>query len=130
MLFSVTAGWTQTDPAKMLVGRWTGEIQTATGAHDRTLGVTSIEERYGQLVATAEYGDPGRYAGSAKLAPVRGTVEVTNGEIALRFVTAEGGTALLRLYKDGKHLMGSVSGVGQIGKSRGGDDSLRLQRVE
>jgi hypothetical protein len=130
ILFSVTAGWTQTDPARMLVGRWTGEIQTATGTHDRTLVIKSVEEQYGQLVATAEYGDPGRYAGGARLAPVKGAIEVINGEIVVRFLTAERGTAVLTLYKDGKHLMGPVSGAGQVGRSQGGDDSLRLRKVE
>jgi hypothetical protein len=112
MLVSVTAGWTQTDPAKLLVGRWTGEIQTATGSHDRTLVIKSVEEQYGQLVAAGEYGDPGRYAGGASLAPVKGAVEVINGEIVFRFLTPERGRAVLTLYKDGKHLLGPVSGAG------------------
>lgn len=130
MLLSVTVGWTQTDPAKMLVGRWAGEIQTASGTRDRTLVITSVDDRYGQLVATAEYGDPGRSGGSAGLAPVRGAVEVSNGEIVLRFQIAEGGSAVLKLYKDGKRLTGIVVGASQVGRSRGGDDSLRLQKVE
>ncbi len=56
MLVSVTAGWTQTDPAKLLVGRWAGEVRTETGTYDRTLIVKSVEERSGQLVTAAEYG--------------------------------------------------------------------------
>ena len=130
MLLTVTAGWTQADPTQMLVGRWTGEVQTATATRDRTLIITSVEERYGQLVATAEYGDPGRYAGGARLAPVRGAVDMINGEIVVRFLTGEGGTVALRLSKDGKSLMGSVRATGQVGRSRGGDDSLRLRKVE
>jgi len=123
MLVSVTAGWTQTDPAKLLVGRWAGEVRTETGTYNRTLVVKSLEERSGQLVTAAEYGD-------AKLAPVLGVVEVINGEIVLRFITPERKTAVLTLYKDGKNLMGPVSGAGQVGRSRGGDDTLRLRRVE
>jgi hypothetical protein len=123
MLVSVTAGWTQTDPAKLLVGRWVGEVRTETGTYNRTLVVKSLEERSGQLVTAAEYGD-------AKLTPVQGIVEVTNGEIVLRFMTPERKTAVLTLYKDGKNLMGPVSGAGQVGMHRGGDDTLRLRRVE
>lgn len=122
MLVSVTA-WAQTDPAKLLVGRWAGEVRTETGTYDRTLIVKSVEERSGQLVTAAEYGD-------AKLAPVLGVVEVINGEIVLRFMTPERKTAVLTLYKDGKNLMGPVSGAGQVGMHRGGDDSLRLRKVE
>jgi hypothetical protein len=123
MLVSVTAGWTQTDPAKLLMGRWGGEVRTETGTYDRTLVIKSVEERYGQLVTTAEYGD-------AKLSPVQGVVEVINGEIVLRFMTPERKTAMLTLKKDGKNLTGPVSGAGQVGRTRGGDDTLRLRKVE
>jgi hypothetical protein len=123
MLVSVTAGWTQTDPAKLLMGRWGGEVRTETGTYDRTLVIKSVEERYGQLVTTAEYGD-------AKLSPVQGVVEVINGEIVLRFMTPERKTAMLTLNKDGKNLTGPVSGAGQVGRTRGGDDTLRLRKVE
>lgn len=123
MLFGVTAGWTQTDPAKLLMGRWTGEVTTATGTYDRTLVVKSIEERSGQLVTMAEYGD-------AKLSPVLGVVEMINGEVVLRFMTPERKTAVLTLYKDGKNLIGPVSGAGQVGMHRGGDDSLRLRKAD
>jgi hypothetical protein len=123
MLFGVTAGWTQTDLAKLLVGRWTGDLRTETGTYDRTLIVKSIEDRSGQLVTTAEYGD-------RKLAPVLGVVEMINGEIVLRFTTPERRTAVLTLYRDGKNLIGPVSGAGQVGMHRGGDDSLRLKKVD
>jgi hypothetical protein len=119
----VTAGWTQTDPAKLLVGRWTGDVQTGTGTYDRTLIVKSVEERSGQLVTAAEYGD-------TKLAPVQGVVEVINGEIVLRFMTPERKTAVLTLNKNGKTMTGPVSGADHVGRSRGGDDSLRLRKVE
>jgi hypothetical protein len=107
MLVSVTAGWTQTDPTKPLMGRWTGELRTETGTYDRTLIVKSIEEKYGQLVTTADYGD-------AKLFPVLGSVEMINGEVVLRFMTPERKTAVLTLNKDGKNLMGPFerSGAG------------------
>lgn len=123
VLFSVTAGWTQTDPTKLLIGRWSGEVQTATGTYDRTLIVKSIEERSGQLVTTAEYGD-------VKLSPVLGVVEMISGELVLRFMTPDRKTAVLTLYKDGKNLIGPVSGAGQVGMHRGGDDSLRLRKVD
>lgn len=45
MLFGVTAGWTQADPTKLLLGRWNGALQTERGTYDRTLIVKSIEER-------------------------------------------------------------------------------------
>jgi hypothetical protein len=123
MLFGVMAGWTQTDPTKLLLGRWNGELQTERGTYDRTLIVKSIEERYGQLVTTADYGD-------TKLSPVLGSVELINGEVVLRFMTPERNTAVLTLYKDGKNLIGPVSGANQVGKSRSGDDSLRLRKVD
>ena len=123
MLFSVTAGWTQTDPTKLPLGRWNGELRTERGTYDRTLIVKSIEERSGQLVTTADYGD-------AKLSPVLGSVEMINGEVVLRFMTPERKTAVLTLYKDGKHLMGPVSGAGQVGRTQGGDDSLQLRKVD
>jgi hypothetical protein len=123
MFVSVTAGWTQTDPTKPLLGRWNGELRTERGTYDRTLIVKSIEERSGQLVTTADYGD-------AKLSPVLGSVEMINGEVVLRFMTPERKTAVLTLYKDGKHLMGPVSGAGQVGRTQGGDDSLQLRKVD
>ena len=123
MLFGVTAGWTQTDPTKLLLGRWNGELQTERGTYDRTLIVKSIEERYGQLVTTADYGD-------TKLSPVLGSVEMINGEVVLRFMTPERNTAVQTLNKDGKNLMGPVSGASQVGRSRGGDHSLRLRKVD
>jgi hypothetical protein len=123
MLFSVTAGWTQTDPTKLLLGRWNGELRAERGTYDRTLIVKSIEERSGQLVATADYGD-------AMLSPVLGSVEMINGEVVLRFMTPERKTAVLTLYKDGKHLMGPVSGAGQVGRTQGCDDSLQLRKVD
>ena len=123
MLFSVTAGWSQTDPTKLLLGRWNGELQTERGTYNRTLIIKSTEERNGQLVTTADYGD-------VKLSPVLGSVEMINGEVVLRFMTPERKTAVLTLYKDGKNLVGPVSGAGQVGRSRGGDDSLRLRKVE
>jgi hypothetical protein len=123
MLFSVTAGWTQTDPTKLLLGRWNGELRTERGTYDRTLIVKSVEDRSGQLVTTADYGD-------AKLSPVLGSVEMINGEVVLRFMTPERKTAVLTLYKNGKHLMGPVSGAGQVGRSPGGDDSLQLRKVD
>ena len=123
MLFGVTAGWAQTDSTKLLLGRWNGELQTARGTYNRTLIVKSIEERNGQLVTTADFGD-------AKLSPVLGSVEMINGEVVLRFMTPEPSTAVLTLYKDGKNLIGPVSGTGQVGRSRGGDDSLRLRKVD
>ncbi len=59
-----------------------------------------------------------------------GVVEMINGEIVLRFTTPERRTAVLTLYRDGKNLIGPVSGAGQVGMHRGGDDSLRLRKVD
>jgi hypothetical protein len=129
ILFSVTAGWTQTDLTKLLVGRWTGEVQTATGSYDRTLVIKSVEDRNGQPVAAGEYGGQGTSVGS-KLLPVQGMVEMINGEVVVRIFTPERQTAVLTLSKDAKRLMGSVSGANQVGRSAHGDDSLNLRKVE
>src|SRR5260370_14926923 len=102
MLVSVTAGWTQTDPTKLLLGRWNGELRTERGTYDRTLIVKSIAERSGQLVTTADYCD-------SKLSPVLGAVEVINGEVVLRFMTPERNTAGLTPDNDGKNLTGTLN---------------------
>lgn len=129
LFVSVTAGWAQVDLSKLLVGRWSGEVQTVTGTYDRTLVIKSVEDRNGEPVAAGEYGGEGAPTGG-KLLPVRVMVETINGEVVLRFFTPERGTAVLTLSKDGKHLMGPVSGAGYVGKSRRGDDSLRLRKIE
>jgi len=36
----------------------------------------------------------------------------------------------LTLYRDGKHLTGPVRGTAQVGRNRGGDDTLRFRKVE
>jgi len=126
LLFSATAGWTETDIEKMLVGRWTGEVQTGAGkTFDRTLVIKSVQERYGQMVPVAEYGGQGL---GAELYPVDGVIERINGEVVLRIFTPERRTAVLTLQKDGKRLMGPVSGAAQVGKSNQADDSLSLRK--
>ena len=130
LLVSVTAGWTQTDLSKRLVGRWTGEMQTLTGSYDRTLVIKSVEDRNGQLVAAGEYGGPGTSGLGSQPQPVLGMVETINGEVVLRIFTPERRTAVLTLSKDGKYLLGPVSGASLVGRSRPGDDSLRLRKVE
>src|SRR5260370_16772777 len=44
MLFSVTAGWTQTDPPKLLVGPGNGHLRTETGPNHYTLNAQPITE--------------------------------------------------------------------------------------
>src|SRR5260370_35389583 len=105
MLVSVTAGWPQTDPTKLLLRRWNGELRTERGTYDRTLIVKSIEERSGQLVTTADYGD-------AKLSPVLGPVEMINGEAVLRCMPPERETGVLTRHQNGTSLMVAVSGSG------------------
>jgi len=120
---------TQSDPTKLLVGRWDGETQTPTGIFDRTLIIKSVELRNGQIMAIGEYGGPGASRMGNQPQPVQGTVEEINGEIVLRLFTPERRTAVLTLQPDGKHLLGTMGGGGYVGNSRQGDDSLQFRKV-
>ncbi len=129
MLCWVVPGGAQTEVAKLLVGRWNGDMRGPSGLYDRTLIVKSVEDRNGELVVGGEYGGLGGALGG-KLYPVRGTVEMINGELVLRLLTPERRPAVLTLQKDGKRLMGPVTGAAQVGRSVLGDDSLSLRKVD
>jgi len=126
MLCCVTPGGAQSDVSRLLVGRWNGETDGPSGMYDRTLIIKSVTD---SNVVDGEYGGPGGLLGG-KLYPVRGTVETINGELVIRFLTPERRHAVLTLQKDGKRLIGPVSGAAMIGKTTPGDDNLSLQKVE
>jgi len=61
---------------------------------------------------------------------MREAPETINGELVLRIFTPERRTAVLTLQQDGKHLIGTMSGADQVGRSRPADDTLRFKKME
>jgi hypothetical protein len=130
----------EADPglASVLVGRWDGDVQMASGSYPRTLVIRSVEGAAGTLMAVADYGGTGSgYGGAAsgygggdvRLLPVAVTVQSFGKDVLLRFQTIEAWTVELTLYKDHRHLFGNL----QIPISRGGAWALnpvRLTKVE
>ena len=139
IVFSVsTVSEAQLDVAKVIVGKWDGDVQTASGTYPRILVIKSVENGPGGLLATGEYGGTGRgYAGAAggyaapdvRLLPVVINLQSFGNDVILRFATIEGWTVEVTLYKDQRHLFGDV----RIPISRGGAwpiNPLRLTKVE
>jgi hypothetical protein len=139
VVFSTSAvSEAQLDVAKVLVGKWDGDVQMASGTYPRTLVIKSVESDGGGLLAVAEYGGTGSgYAGAAggytapdvRVLPVAINVQSFGNDVLLRFPTIEGWTVDLTLYKDQHHLFGNV----RIPVSRGGAwpiNPVRLTKVE
>lgn len=137
LLSTVTVSRAELDVAKVLVGKWDGDVQTAGGSYPRVLVIKSVQNEAGTLTAVAEYGGTGSgYGGGAsgygggdvRLLPVPVKVESFGDDVLLRFPTIEGWTVELTLYKDRQHLFGNV----HIPISRGawGINPLRLTRAE
>ncbi len=105
------------DALNALLGKWEGEVQTESGSYPRTLIVKSIEERDGATVLQAKYGGVGGAYGQTEqgLAPVKILVEVFAGRVTLRFFTPDYVAVALTLYKDGRHLLGSIQARGASG---------------
>jgi hypothetical protein len=133
-----TVSEAQLDVAKVVVGKWDGDVQMASGTYPRTLVIKSVESDAGRLLATGEYGGTGSgYAGAAggytapdvRLLPVVISLQSSGNDVILRFPTIEGWTVELTLYKDQRHLFGDV----RIPISRGGAwpiNPVRLTKVE
>ncbi len=119
------------DLEKALVGTWKGEVQMASGTYPRTLVIKSIQQQGRQRAVDAEYGGPGGYgAGSAKLEPVDMLVELVGNDVVLRFRAEDLSPVELSLYRDGRHLMGSVLAPSL---TRGGSRTpmpIKLEKVE
>jgi len=97
----------QGDLAKVLVGKWEGQLDVSglTGVGfppERTLIIESVRGESGEWVVEGKYGVTGR-----RLFPVNVGVETVGSEIILRFVTAENARVKLTLLKE-KYLDGQV----------------------
>jgi len=119
------------DPAKVLVGTWKGDVQMASGTYPRTLVIKAIETQGRQRFVDAEYGGPGGYGGgSGALAPVDVQLVTMGSDVILRFREEDLSPVELSLYRDGRHLTGSVMAPSP---TRGGARSpapIRLEKVE
>ena len=115
----------QIDLAKVLVGKWEGDVNSKKDSPPRTLMVDSVEERDGKWVAAGTFGDPNRRMHRVDIA-----IDTANGEVVLRF-TQPGmrpAPVVLTLYKDGKHLFGTVGK--HAGRVRGDTDPIKLEKVD
>ena len=97
----------QGDLAKVLVGKWEGQLDVSglTGVGfppERTLIIESVRGESGEWVVEAKFGVTGR-----RLVPVNVGVETVGSEIILRFVTADNSRVKLTLLKE-KYLDGQV----------------------
>lgn len=131
VVLALTPSAAQTDLAKVLVGKWEGEVQMAGGTYPRTLNIKSIEERGRMARVDAEYGGKGSDYGGAGtgIEPVDLMLETVRGDVIVRFRTVENWAVKLTLYKDGKHLFGAMF----IPMSRGGAQGInpvKLEKVE
>jgi len=120
------------DLSKALVGTWKGEVQMASGTYPRTLVIKSVQQQGRQRFVEAEYGGPGGYGGggTAKLEPVDVLVETIGNDVMLRFRAEDLSPVELSLYRDGRHLMGSVM---VPAPTRGGSRSpspIKLEKVD
>ena len=119
------------DLSKVLVGTWKGDVQMAAGTYPRTLVIKAVETQGRQRFVDAEYGGPGGYGGgSGKLAPVDIQLVTMGSDIILRFREEDLSPVELSLYRDGRHLTGTVMAPSP---ARGGGRSpaaIRLEKVE
>ena len=100
----------QVDLSTLLVGRWDGEVQMASGTYPRTLLIRSVEMKSDALVVQAEYGGQGNERGGfvPTIAPVAVAIEAYGSDVTLRFRTPESWPVELRLSKDRRHLLGDL----------------------
>src|SRR5262245_49670622 len=120
------------DLSKALVGTWRGEVQMATGTFPRTLIIKSVEVSGRRAVADAQYGGSGGYGGASgtSLEPIDLQIEHTVTGVLLRFRAEDLSPVELSLYRDGRHLLGSVLAPSI---ARGGARTpapLKLEKVE
>ncbi len=132
LLVSAPAGSeAQVDLQTVLVGKWEGEVQMASGTYPRTLIIKSIRSAAPMAVADAEYGGTGNQYGGATptIAPVSVAIQAFDNDVILRFHTVEVWAVELTLYKDRRHLFGAM----RIPVSLGGVwtiNPVKLKKVE
>jgi hypothetical protein len=116
----------QMDPAKVLVGKWEGEVQFlgVGGERDRTLIIESVSQKDGKWVGQGRWGITGKGLG-----PV--TIEVDHsGKMPwIRFVSSAGAVVRLDLF-DAKHLIGTLAVAGAASSGRGAERTLKLEKKE
>jgi hypothetical protein len=120
VLLGLASAAVQAQDAKILVGKWQGDIQQARGRtnSERTLIIETVGE--GGSVK-------GKYGIGDKLGSMQGTAESSGGQILLRFTTSAGSSVLLRLH-DERDLIGTIHfrGTGQTLQ----DIPMRLKKME
>jgi hypothetical protein len=127
--FPMSSSDAQLDVAKILVGKWEGDIQTRGMAGDpnRTLIIDTVAEREGGWAVKAQYGVTG-----GKLSHIDATLDKAGDQFLLKFVVGAQSKAnvSLRLHDD-KHLVGTytLSG-GSRTHQRERDQVFRLEKVE
>jgi hypothetical protein len=94
----VATGSAQSDLAKLLVGKWEGDVQfqgsagSAQSNPSRTLIIESVDQKDGRWAAKGRYGMTGRGMARADI-----EVEESGTRPAVRFVTGAGSTVRLSL---------------------------------
>ncbi len=114
----------EVDLAKTLVGRWDGDVNATKDSYPRTLVIESVQESDGKWIAAGAFGDPDR-----RMHPVDITIDTVNGDVVLRFTNPgmRSAPVVLTLYKDGKHLFGTVGR--HAGRTRGDTDRIKLEKT-
>jgi hypothetical protein len=119
------------DLTKVLVGTWKGDVQMTSGTYPRTLVIKAVETQGRQRFVDAEYGGPVGYGGgSGALAPVDIQLVTMGSDIILRFREEDLSPVELSLYRDGRHLTGSVMAPSQTRSGGRSPAAIRLEKVE
>ncbi len=119
------------DLSKALVGTWKGEVQMASGTYPRTLVIKSIQAQGRQRFVEADYGGPGGYGGgTAALEPVDVELLVMGTDVLLRFRAEDLSPVELSLYRDGRHLTGSVLAPSIARGGSRAPAAIKLEKVE
>jgi hypothetical protein len=128
ILLGISPGLAQVDLAKVLVGKWEGAVQWASGAGsgagdpNRTLIIDSVEQKDGKWVAMGKYGVTGKGLGKVAI-----EVDDSGSRPLIRFAT--GGNSTVRLALSGtKELTGTMTLTGT--SQRGNDRPMSLEKKE
>jgi hypothetical protein len=119
-----STGGAQAQYAKLMIGKWEGDIQMARGrsSPDRTLIIESVGEGEGPVPVKGQYGITGQ-----KLGRMQGTLETAGGQALLRFTTGAGSNVVLRLHGE-RDLIGTIDFPGT--SQRAQDHPMRLKKME
>lgn len=117
----------QMDVAKILAGKWEGEVEFmgTRGNLDpnRTLVINSVTEKDGKWVAEGRFGVTGKGLGRVQV-----EVDTSGPNPRIRFVTAANQTVRLDVVDD-RHMTGTLAAMGA--GARGSDHRpLRLEKTQ